>query len=142
MARRGPKVKFSKARDATALFLALRARGLTYRRAISDVSKFFGVSERNIERELGPDTLLVLLPSRTALREMDPAAAKDAESLRSQVEAAGLCAIAANKNLVRANVRKLVRFDIAGNAMNGFTHWPEPYRAAMTAINTGQTHRT
>ena len=51
MARRGPKVKFSRTRDAAALFEALRGP-LGYRRAMRVAAELLGVPERNIEREI------------------------------------------------------------------------------------------
>ncbi len=107
MATRGPKVKFSRTRDAAAMFLATRGP-LGYRRAMRDASALFGVPERNIERQLDPATTLLSA-------EFAPPLA--------------LCAIAANKNLIRANLRGDVSIDLDG--------WPEPLRAAITQLLPG-----
>ena len=107
MGRRGPKVKFSRTRDAAALFMALRDV-LGYRRAIADVSALLGVPERNIEREIDPKTTL-----------LSPTFA----------ESNALCAIAANIPLIRANLRS--------RAVDNFDDWPEPFKGAIRQLLPG-----
>ena len=104
MGKRGPKVKFSRTRDAAALFMALRG-ALGYRRALGDVSALLGVPERNIEREIDPETTFLA-----------PAFA----------EANALCAIAANVDMIRANLRT--------GAVERTDDWPAPFKRAI-ALN-------
>ncbi len=109
-AKRGPKVKFSRTRDAAALFLALRG-AVGYRRAIADVSALLGVPARNIERELLPET--TMLPTAPGV---------EAETL-------ALCAIVANKDLIRAKLQDRV--------VDGVSGWPEPFRSAVEQLIPG-----
>ncbi len=107
MATRGPKVKFSKTRDAAALFMALRD-GIGYRRAMGDVSALLGVPARNIEREIDPDTSF-----------LSPAFA----------ETNALCAIAANRSLIRLNLRS--------RCVDRVDDWPEPFKRAVLELLPG-----
>lgn len=107
MAARGPKVKFSRTRDAAALFMALRDE-LGYRRAMRDVSALLGVPARNIERELDPEAT-----------QLSPTFA----------ETNALCAIAANLNMIRSNLR--------GRAVGRVDDWPEPFKRAVSQLLPG-----
>jgi len=102
MTRRGPKLKFSKSRDAAALFLALRPT-LGYRPAMRAASVLLCVPERNIEREIDPETTFLDLQSP---------------------ELMGICAIAKNKGLIKANM----------HAIKGVADWPERLRDAVTNL--------
>ncbi len=108
MAKRGPKVKFTRTRDAAALFMALRF-DLGYRRAIRDASTLLAVPERNIERECDPKTT-----------HLSPEFATTN----------ALCAIAANVPMIRANMRE--------GGIDGVDDWPEPFRAAIKQLLPGK----
>ena len=73
-----------------------------------DVSALLGVPARNIEREIDPATTF-LSPSF------------------SEVNA--LCSIAANVNLIRANLR--------GQAVDRLDDWPEPFKRAVVQLLPG-----
>lgn len=107
MAKRGPKVKFSRTRDAAAIFAAVRAE-MGYRRALRDVSALLSVPERNIERELDPATTFLS---------------------GECTEPLALCGIAANSRLIRVN--------LINKAIDGIDGWPEPYRKALAQLVPG-----